>query len=707
VIWDPALPATINVASTIAGVDHVLAISPADETAGLNLKGLGYHLFMDLRGRFHTREEAYAWALTNLAPATNPHVIAMQGVRDHHDDRPDMGARDYAVAARLFQFSEPPADPFYDRILAAFPPETLVLGFDPSDEATFTYKVSLRGDVGINTALARNLSCHSGFQPPLTNMQPDPNPATVQVDPTKVYLAFTISDGDAVGLHARFYNNQADPRYPGLWRDPARGTIPLGWSMSPVLAQIQRGVLRQLYAERTPNDYFVSFLPAGYYNYHALPTAVQPDVLAWNRAMMADAGLTVGTTYDFDQNGQPVFSAEAAAAFVNSIPSLGWIAGYADQTAYRDPEHYQAPLYEGRQPRPFLFSALDALANQSALTEFQINSLTDNVTQRPLFLPISFVIWSVPSLGDVVHIWQDLQRERPGRYALVTPGQLMAMQDQVLRQGGVRTYQPAYYANAGARVVGHADGDGWAAGTADGPGLLNPGPSWESLPPGNKVAAFRLQVGNHTADNAALARLSVVNTIGNVVLGSMLVTRHDFTAAHTYQDLLLPFRLAPGPSRIDLQVEVTGRAWIKLGRVLVHSAQVWTSDYPLLRHTVGRPLPGGVGWEADPLHDPHAGELSGVVGTRAIPAGVHTAVWQLAIDANSGDDVVVASLAVFDEDTKTFLATRDVTRQDFTFAAHPEDFALPFTNSPGHRLDLRTYYWARAGLTQSRVLVRN
>jgi hypothetical protein len=415
VIWDPAVPATINVASNMAAVDHVLAIDPADETAGLDVKGLGYHLFLDLRGRFHTRAEAYTWALANLAPATDRHVIAIQGVRDHRDDRPDMGARDYAVAARLFEFSVPPADPLYDRILSAFPMGTLVLGFDATAERTFTYKDSVRGDVGINTALARNLSCHSAFQPPLTNRQPDPNPATVRVDPTKVYLAFTISDGDAVGLHARFYNNRPDDRYPGLWRDPARGSIPMGWGMSPVLAQIERGVLHQLYAERTPNDYFVSYLPAGYYNYHALPAGTRSDVLAWNRASMDDAGLHVGVTYDYDLGGQSVFSAAEAAAYVNSIDSLGWIQGVSDQTAYLDPERYQAPLYEGTHPRPFLFSALDALADQSAWTEYQINALADQVTQRPLFLPICFVIWHVRILSDLVHIWQDLQRERPGR----------------------------------------------------------------------------------------------------------------------------------------------------------------------------------------------------------------------------------------------------------------------------------------------------
>ena len=101
------------------------------------------------------------------------------------------------------------------------------------------------------------------------------------------------------------------------------------------------------------------------------------------------------------------------------------------------------------------------------------------------------------------------------------------------------------------------------------------------------------------------------------------------------------------------------------------------------------------------------GELSTVAGTRAIPGGVHTAVWQLAIDKNSGDDRAVAGIGIYDLDANTILASRDITRQDFAFAGQPQDFALPFTNVQGHRLDLRTYYWARAGIVQSRVLVRD
>ncbi len=732
VIWDPSLPATIDVASTIAAIDHVLAIAPSDESAGLNLKGLGYHLFIDLRGRFHSRNDAYTWALANLGAAANQHVIAIQGVGDHGENGPPSGARDYAVAIGAFQFSVPPADTLYDRILAAFPPETVVLGFDPTDQKTFTYKDSLRGDVGINTALARNLSAHSAFQPRQLAPQPDADPATLSPDPTKVYLAFTISDGDAIGLPARFYDSRGGPLtaasgYTGLWNDTNRGRIPLGWTISPAMAQFQRGALARLYAGRTPNDYFVSWLPGGYYNYHAMPPTAQHDVLAWDRSLMADAGLRVGWTYDHDAQGHPVFSSSEGAAYVNAIPSLGWIQGYHDDQAYLNADRYNQPLFEGRTPRPILFNAVDARGDEPEYTEFKINQITDNITQRPLFLSANFVIWHVRTLGDLIQIWHDLQAQRPGLYALVTPGQLMALQTAYFTRGGVRAYQPALYSTtagpgAGAvgtsitttplslgsnHLVGHADGQGWAATSADGPGMLPNGPGWTSVPPGPKVAAFRVMVGNSTADDAVVATLSVVDRSSNSTLGRLILHRRDFAAAMTYQDFLVPFTLAPKYNQLDLRVAVTGMAFIKLGVVYVHAAQLWSATDLNVEHDLGRASPTGTGWMATPISDTVAGYLVRVPATTAVPGGVHSAVWQLSIDDNRHTDEVVATVAIYDRDTRHVLASRNITRQEFILANQPQDFVLPFTNQSGHHLDLRTYYRTRATITQYRVLVRD
>ena len=113
------------------------------------------------------------------------------------------------------------------------------------------------------------------------------------------------------------------------------------------------------------------------------------------------------------------------------------------------------------------------------------------------------------------------------------------------------------------------------------------------------------------------------------------------------------------------------------------------------------------GWTAAPPRDFIVGYLARVRSTTSVPEGVHTASWRLAVDdAGPGPDPV-ATLAIYDRDARSVLATRALTRQEFALARRFQEFALPFTNKAGHHLELRTYYWAHAGLTQERVVVRD
>jgi hypothetical protein len=67
VIWDPAVPATLNVATTIAGVRDAVVLSP--ELAATSLARWRLPVLEDLRGRFSGAEtgsaknDAYRWAL--------------------------------------------------------------------------------------------------------------------------------------------------------------------------------------------------------------------------------------------------------------------------------------------------------------------------------------------------------------------------------------------------------------------------------------------------------------------------------------------------------------------------------------------------------------------------------------------------------------------------------------------------------------------
>src|SRR3989338_5770352 len=91
-------------------------------------------------------------------------------------------------------------------------------------------------------------------------------PDQVTLDPNKVYLTFTVSDGDQFGVIYRYYQHydQYGAAYP-LWFDPARGQIPINWTMSALMYEYDRGAMRYLFDTRDPDkDYFAAALPVGY-----------------------------------------------------------------------------------------------------------------------------------------------------------------------------------------------------------------------------------------------------------------------------------------------------------------------------------------------------------------------------------------------------------------------------------------------------------
>ena len=69
------------------------------------------------------------------------------------------------------------------------------------------------------------------------------------LDPKKVYLAFTMSDGDNLCTWRGYFR-----RY---FEDPLRGTIPIGWGMGPSMIDLAPSWARWYYENATPNDEFI------------------------------------------------------------------------------------------------------------------------------------------------------------------------------------------------------------------------------------------------------------------------------------------------------------------------------------------------------------------------------------------------------------------------------------------------------------------
>ena len=115
VIWDPAVPATVNVATTIAGVEDGVVLSP--ELADSVLAKWKLPVIKDLRGMFDGSEtgsaknDAYRWAIRQYLDTgkCNPHFLNMYMDAWHPGGQRNTSTgyvvnRDWSVFQRAFVF---------------------------------------------------------------------------------------------------------------------------------------------------------------------------------------------------------------------------------------------------------------------------------------------------------------------------------------------------------------------------------------------------------------------------------------------------------------------------------------------------------------------------------------------------------------------------------------------------------------------------
>jgi hypothetical protein len=72
-VYDPDVPDSLNVATTLAGLRNLLAVGP--DLAGTLAKKYGVQVVEDLRGRFTNRIDAYRWQFEHLWPQTTHRML--------------------------------------------------------------------------------------------------------------------------------------------------------------------------------------------------------------------------------------------------------------------------------------------------------------------------------------------------------------------------------------------------------------------------------------------------------------------------------------------------------------------------------------------------------------------------------------------------------------------------------------------------------
>ena len=341
VIWDPAVPATVNVATTLAGVLDAVVLSP--ELAERHLAQAKLPVLKDLRGLFTGAEtgskknDAYRWAIREyLAKGLcSSRLVCL--FEDAFNARETGGigyavTRDWAVKSRAFVYDlspwgdEQPADDpeqrlgldleTYRMMLAEIERQsagrhmTEITGFfnffkysnvtghaskhDPVPTEWESVWLMSPFNCFQNTVSGDcfNQSLHSQAPRRPLKQQRAAKPLALE---NKAYVCVLMADYDS-----------STPLYeflPNHWHNPERGKLPFAWGLNPNLLDTYPDLIAYFYGTATPADTFTSDASAaGYMN----PNRIKKEHLAMftehNRRYFREADMTIAPMeLDWDQ----------------------------------------------------------------------------------------------------------------------------------------------------------------------------------------------------------------------------------------------------------------------------------------------------------------------------------------------------------------------------------------------------------------------
>lgn len=243
VVYDPAQPHTLNLATTIAGVRNGIAASP-NLVAKLTAAPYNFPVLEDLRGRFSDKYAVYQYMYDYYWPQCTHRILA--GLQD--DLFGEM--RDYIVAVKAAVFWLDPNNSNDRNMAVQFlsgmtPGNGMFVGWWPQESGG----VGCAGQYGIPTIAAdwaENFTVFGGLSRQINISAIPPKP----VLQNKIYVTMALSDGDNA-QYCQHYMRQ-------LWRDPARGSIPIGWTACPALVDMSPQMLNWYHQTATANDCLIS-----------------------------------------------------------------------------------------------------------------------------------------------------------------------------------------------------------------------------------------------------------------------------------------------------------------------------------------------------------------------------------------------------------------------------------------------------------------
>ena len=426
IIYNPDFSDSINIATTMAGQREGIVVSPTQAQDWQQTYNLP--ILADLRTyQWNNRLQAYDWARQNLLPNSSSHAVA--GL----DPKNAAGLRSFLVATNTFvyyldsrNFLPDVTNNFQSErglmqaIFKEYSPGAVHLGWF-IDEGS---GVSLTSDAAI-TVLATdnffNLEVWTSVQSSTASAREAPLAEAVPtLSANQVAISFTISDGDNLQYIQHHMLR--------LWRDSSRGSIPIGWTISPALIQAAPALAAYYYRTVSANDDFIAGPSgAGYMFPSRWPAQELPGFLQRTGRLMESMHLSTLEVLDIDflqSTGIPIIANLRQTGMVLSDPNLQLrliqgllpygLRGLLNGAGTRMPKVHMAqgvPVYQN----------LGLADSVSKTLELVRNAVSSN-QQRPLFLNVYILAWSMTP-SDIKKVIQQLGNQ----YVVVTPGTLMTM----------------------------------------------------------------------------------------------------------------------------------------------------------------------------------------------------------------------------------------------------------------------------------------
>ncbi len=411
VVPDPKVYISPSIAATFAGLDDVVVATPA-LAAQLNLP-----IKNDLRGCFKDDADALHYVRTTLMSRLNPYLSICL-------DPPMLGngSLDQIIAAKGLAFwitgpkqqNLPGANMNAElaeikAIFARQPLNSVVRGFwwhgdgYGLDESAGVSLGSRFGKVTVVSDYVRNFSVLSGV--PKASLQQKKQASAPVLDSSKVYIAFTMSDGDNVSTWFGYFRK--------YFEDPLHGTIPIGWGMAPGLLDVAPSMAQWYYDRSTPNDEFICDVSGAAYIY-------PPDY----GTALKDRPAAMRSFYDWTQRDMQRMGMKTIRLMnvrTEDIPQVGALLPKVPflmpDYGWSGPSKYSEFTYTLPSGQPVFRAALEG---QGQGPQEKANRLRLRAgAARPAFLNAFIWNWG-SSLSDLQAMLKILGPE----YVAVTPSQL-------------------------------------------------------------------------------------------------------------------------------------------------------------------------------------------------------------------------------------------------------------------------------------------